>query len=93
MYGRFERKSSVAQGLQSNGAWWVEFFGSASELWDIPGSVPQDEDGQWGRLRAKSWIQAGINVAGSGNAGNYKVVHVLNNDGQGCTYDVNLTID
>jgi hypothetical protein len=37
-------------------------------------------------------IQAGINVAGSGSSGNYKTIHVLNNDGEGCTYNVNSTI-
>jgi hypothetical protein len=30
--------------------WGVSFSGSASALWDVPLSVPEDEDGQWGRI-------------------------------------------
>jgi len=53
------------------------------------GEYPTSQGGDDG---PKATIQEGINVAGSGSTGNYKIIHILNNDGQGCTYDVNSTI-
>jgi len=40
--------ASITGGEAGPDAYGVEFSGSASDLWSIPGSVPEDEDGQYG---------------------------------------------
>jgi len=40
--------------------WGVTFYGPASQLWDIPGSVPEDEDGRYGAIEGVQDIDPGL---------------------------------
>lgn len=77
--------------LVSQAAWGIDpdYYVSpdGNDAWN--GEYPTYQGGVNG---PKATIQAGINVAGSGSEGNYKFIYVLNDNGQGCTYDVNSTI-
>jgi hypothetical protein len=77
--------------LVSQAAWGIDpnYYVSpdGNDAWN--GEYPTYQGGVNG---PKATIQAGINVAGSGSEGNYKFIHVLNDNGQGYTYDVNSTI-
>lgn len=73
------------------GAWGIDpdYYVSPDGNDDWNGEYPTYQGGVDG---PKATIQAGIGIAGSGSDDNYKIIHVLNNNGEAYTYDVNQTI-